>query len=174
MKTTTFKTAIAATVTILSLFSCKPGTDHMSDAFWLVWLGGQDNLEYNNCAVKDPAILDAGTHQVALQEGEEYWFDFRSREVIRLTRQYEIQIQEQTGQDIKAVFYECIQTNAITNPQPDYTMGEDYLTDSGSSGALEIYTVETNKSLEYGEFVVGIKSVTGSGTIDLTIPTGSL
>lgn len=166
---------IALSVLLAALSSCKgEGRDHKNDALAVAWwVQYLDSVTYNNCSPW-PTVLGAGPHAVPLAEGQEYWFGIWTRSTLAIGRQYQITVQEQPGQDVKAVYMSCMADHRFTRPQPPFTMGTDYLPDSGNPGALETYSVEANAPLFSDQFAIVVKSVTGSGTITLTIPNSSL
>lgn len=121
-------------------------------------------------------LLDAGTTTIHLNQGEEFWFDFKSRLLAKPNHNvFRIQIQEVSGQEIKASIQSCVVNHTITNPfQPILSMNQEFLLDSGLSGQLEIFDIFFSSQSKEGNTITTIKSTTGSGNVTITIPNGAL
>ncbi|PJZ41786.1 hypothetical protein CH370_10190 [Leptospira kmetyi] len=123
-------------------------------------------------------LLDAGTTTVHLNQGEEYWFDFKPRFLLkRSTNQdtFRIQIQEATGQEVKLSTRGCLVNHTITNPfQPIFTINLTFKPDSGLTGQLETFILYFSYPAQEAEGLTTIKSTSGSGNVIITIPNVAL
>jgi hypothetical protein len=82
-----------------------------------------------------------------------------------------ITVQEAAGQDIQMVSLTCEKQHAYTQPAAPYTMGTNYLPDSGQTGQLETFNITTTPYMNEnstGRFTLVIKSVTGQGEVTVT------
>ncbi|TGK20473.1 hypothetical protein [Leptospira stimsonii] len=120
-------------------------------------------------------LLDTGTTTVHLNQGEEFWFDFKARFLAeRPTNKnnFEIRFQEAVGQEVKLSFQTCLVNNIFTKPQSTFPMSPDVLPDSGLTGQLEIFNIFFFRYKPEGDTVITIKATMGSGNVLLTIPSG--
>ncbi|TGM03716.1 hypothetical protein EHQ76_08705 [Leptospira barantonii] len=123
-------------------------------------------------------LLDAGTTTIHLNQGEEFWFDFKPRFLTkRSTNQdtFRIQIQEAAGQEVKLSTRGCLVNHTITNPfQPTFTINPTFKPDSGLTGQLETFDIFFGSEGREGSLVTTIKSTSGLGNVIITIPNGAL
>ncbi|MGJ4754238.1 hypothetical protein [Leptospira kmetyi] len=122
-------------------------------------------------------LLDAGTTTIHLNQGEEFWFDFKPRFLAKRTfnhDKFRIQIQESVGQDIKLSTQTCLVNQILSNPKPVSGMNPFFRPDSGLSGQLEIFDVYYGAYEQEGSAVTTIRATSGSGNVIITIPDNSL
>lgn len=119
-------------------------------------------LWVNVCPPKD-ATLEKGTHTITLNEGEEYWFNVNtdSTPYSSYLSGYEIGISESPEQTISVGNPSCTHNGQITNPYKPKAEGKN---SSYSKDGFKIYIVYFKDSL------VGIKSTSGSGEIQIKVP----
>ncbi|TGM03714.1 hypothetical protein EHQ76_08695 [Leptospira barantonii] len=175
MKTKLIKTIILIGITILAYFSCGVGkeeknsreTDGLTE-----FLIATENYYYKyNCPAY--TLLDAGTTTVHLNQGEEFWFDFKPRQRGSIySRTYSIRIQESFGQDVKFSVRDCFVNHVLTDPKSILTMNPNFSPDSGLTGQLEVFN-EDYFGGEPGNMITTIKSVSGSGNVNIIIPNSS-
>ncbi|RHX89135.1 hypothetical protein [Leptospira stimsonii] len=119
-------------------------------------------------------LLDAGTTTVHLDQGEEFWFDFKARiEGPVIIKTYQIRVQEAIGQDVKLSIRNCFINHILTDPKSTFPMNPNFNADSGLTGQTETFNLTFAQSPE-GQGVTTIKSVSGSGYVTITIPNGPL
>ncbi|RHX89136.1 hypothetical protein [Leptospira stimsonii] len=118
-------------------------------------------------------LLDTGTTTVHLNQGEEFWFDFKTRLLAKPNHNtFRIQLQESIGQEVKLSIQGCMVNFIFSNPQPIYTMNSNFNPDSGLAGQLEIFNIFFGSQSSEGGVVTTIKATTGSGNVTITIPPG--
>ncbi|TGM03715.1 hypothetical protein EHQ76_08700 [Leptospira barantonii] len=120
-------------------------------------------------------LLDAGTTTIHLNQGEEYWFDFKSRALERPNHYtFRVQVQEATGQEIKFSPQTCLVNRILSEPKSSPSnMNPNFFPDSGLTGQLETFNLSFFSPVE-GSTVMTIKSVSGSGNVTITIPNGPI
>lgn len=129
----------------------------------------------NNCPPY--TVLDTGTTTIHLNQGEEYWFDFKPRYLTKLKANqdtFRIQIQEAAAQEVKLSIRSCLVNYTLSNPQSTFPMNPNFRPDSGLTGQLETFDIFFGSEGREGSLVTTIKSTSGSGNVIITIPNGAL